>query len=108
MTPRHIQVDNLLETWVVIFFIQLTLIHDLELRELTKGAIVPEGGVKENNIPTVLLCFPRNLLSNHECYEDLECYYNILMEIFQELLPRPSNNTTYAASEEERRPDSEI
>ena len=57
VTPRHIQVDNLLETWVVIFFIQLTLIHDLELRELTKGAIVPEGGVKENNIPTVLLCY---------------------------------------------------
>merc|ERR1719494_1625980 len=56
LTPRHIQ---------------LTLIHDMELRELTKGAIVPEGGVKENNIPT-------------------------------ELLPRPSNNTTYAASEEER------
>merc|ERR1719494_368929 len=56
VTPRHIQ---------------LTLIHDLELRELTKGAIVPEGGVKENNIPT-------------------------------EVLPRPSNNTTCAASEEER------
>merc|ERR1712055_1112459 len=31
VTPRHIQ---------------LTLIHDSELRELTKGAIVPEGGVK--------------------------------------------------------------
>ena len=33
---------------------------------------------------------------------------NDLMEIFQELLPRPSNNTTYGASEEERRLDSEI
>ena len=83
------------------FLIQLTLIHDLELRELTKGAIVPEGGVKENNIPTVLLGYPRNLFSNYECYD-----YG-LMEIFQELLPRPSNNTTYAASEEERRLDSE-
>merc|ERR1719494_1244128 len=62
VTPRHIQ---------------LTLIHDLELGELTKGVIVPEGGVKENNIAT-------------------------------ELLPRPSNNTTCAASEEERRLDSEI
>ena len=84
------------------FFTQLTLIHDLELRELTKGAIVPEGGVKENNIPTVLLGYSRNLFFNHACYD------NGFMEIFQELLPRPSNNTTYAASEEERRLDSEI
>ena len=51
------------KTCVIIFFIQLTLIHDLELRELTKGAIVPEGGVKENNIPTVLLGYLRNILS---------------------------------------------
>ena len=87
---------------VTIFFIQLTLTHDLELRELTKGAIVPEGGVKENNIPTVLWRYLRNIFSNHKRY------VNVLMEIFQELLPRPSNNTTCAASEEERRLDSEI
>ena len=51
------------ETCVLIFFTQLTLIHDLELRELTKGAIVPEGGVKENNIPTVLLGYPHIIIS---------------------------------------------
>ena len=34
-------------------FSQLTLLHDLELKELTKGVIVPEGGVKENNIHEV-------------------------------------------------------
>ena len=90
------------KTCVVIFFTQLTLIHDLELRELTKGAIVPEGGVKENNIPTVLLGYLRNIFSNRDRY------LNYLAIIFQELLPRPSNNTTYAASEEERRLDSEI
>ena len=56
------------KTCVIIFFIQLTLIHDLELRELTKGAIVPEGGVKENNIPTVLLGYLRNILSDRERY----------------------------------------
>ena len=33
---------------------QLTLLHDLELKELTKGVIVPEGGVKENNIHKVM------------------------------------------------------
>ena len=84
------------------FFIQLTLIHDLELRELTKGAIVPEGGVKENNIPMVLWGYLRNTFSNRGPY------INYLMIIFQEHLPRPSNNTTYATSEEERRLDSEI
>ena len=35
---------------------QLTLLHDLELKELTKGVIVPEGGVKENNIHKVTNC----------------------------------------------------
>ena len=34
--------------------------------------------------------------------------FNFILDIFQELLPRPSNNTTCAASEEERRLDSEI
>ena len=56
------------KTCFVIFSIQLTLIHDLELRELTKGAIVPEGGVKENNIPTVLLGYLRNIFSDRERY----------------------------------------
>ena len=68
MTPRHIQVDNFLLNMCCNVFIQLTLIHDLELRELTKGAIVPEGGVKENNIPTVLLGYLRNILSDRERY----------------------------------------
>ena len=36
-----------------LFSTQLTLLHDLELKELTKGVIVPEGGVKENNIHKV-------------------------------------------------------
>ena len=64
VTPRHIQVDNFLQNMCYkILFIQLTLIHDLELRELTKGAIVPEGGVKENNIPTVLLGYLHNTSS---------------------------------------------
>ena len=38
ITPRHIQ---------------MTFLHDSELGELTKGVIVPEGGVKPNNIQKV-------------------------------------------------------
>merc|ERR1719209_1190746 len=59
VTPRHIQ---------------LTLLHDLELKELTKGMIVPEGGVKENNIHKELL--PKNsestILSEEERHHDSE------------------------------------
>ena len=42
----------------------MTLLHDLELKELTKGVIVPEGGVKENNIHKVMQKFnPTKLLT---------------------------------------------
>jgi len=53
VTPRHIQ---------------LTLLHDLELKELTKGVIVPEGGVKENNIHKELL--PKNSARSYTSEED--------------------------------------
>ena len=54
-------------------FHQLTLLHDLELKELTKGVIVPEGGVKENNIHKVTNCASKE--------ESLE----ILAKIFAEI-----------------------
>merc|ERR1719500_2325707 len=53
VTPRHIQ---------------LTLLHDLELKELTKGVIVPEGGVKENNIHKKLL--PKHSANAYASEED--------------------------------------
>ena len=65
ITPRHIQVKhervpqmklvNMLSRILSLFVIitpqvdtQLTFLHDAELGELTKGVIVPEGGVKPN------------------------------------------------------------
>ena len=65
ITPHHIQVKhervpqmklvNMLSRILSLFVIitlqvdtQLTFLHDAELGELTKGVIVPEGGVKPN------------------------------------------------------------
>ena len=65
ITPRHIQVKhervpqmkivNMLSRILSLFVIitpqvntQMTFLHDAELGELTKGVIVPEGGVKPN------------------------------------------------------------
>ena len=84
---------------------QLTLLHDLELKELTKGVIVPEGGVKENNIHKVIIILKmRNHLQNYN--HKLPEFLTQDLSILKELLPK--NSASANASEEDRHQDSEI